>query len=75
MRWRSWTGKIVNLIDFELVGIADIVTNQLKTWMAEQVFDVALSTREEIVQAQHLIAFIEEPFAEMRTEKSGAAGD
>jgi hypothetical protein len=75
MRWRSWTGEIVNLIDFELIGIANIVPNQLKTWVAEQVLDVALSTCEEIVQAQHFMAFIEESFAEMGTEKSGTAGD
>jgi hypothetical protein len=39
------------------------------------VLDVALSTCEEIVQAQNFIAFIEQSFAEMGTEKSGTAGD
>ncbi len=30
---------------------------------------------EEIVEAEHFVAFAEQPFAKMRADESGAAGD
>ena len=37
--------------------------------------DIILAAGKKIVQANNLVPFGEEPFAEVRTNKAGAAGD
>ena len=42
---------------------------------AEQMLDVGLLAGEEIVEADHVVTFVDHAFAEVRTEKPGPTGD
>lgn len=75
VRRRGWASKVVNLIDFVTKWLRHIMANQLKVWMTEQVRDVALPTREKIIEANNFIPLIEKTFAKMRTEESSTASD
>ena len=55
--------------------LGDIVVVKVKVLAAHQVFDVAQVTRQQVVHANHFVAFGQEAFAKMAAEKSGATGD
>jgi hypothetical protein len=63
------------LIDLELEGVADVVADEFEAFVVEEVLDVALAAGEEVVEADDFVAFVEEAFAEVGAEESGAAGD
>ena len=65
-------GQIIDFINFYVQGISDIVTVKFEIRVVQQVDDVALASRVEIVNAQHIIALFEEPFAEVGTEESSS---
>jgi hypothetical protein len=75
VRRRGRASEVVNLIDFVTEWLRDIMANQLKVWMTEQMRDVALPTREKIVEANDFIPLIEKALAKMRTEESSTASD
>jgi hypothetical protein len=56
-------------------GIDHIVPDDLKLGVAQQVRDVLLAAGEEVVQTEHFFAPGEQDFAQMRTDKTGTAGD
>ena len=51
------------------------MAHQLEARVPEQMRDVVLVAGEEVVDAEHVVAFVDQPVAEMRAEKAGAAGD
>ena len=51
------------------------MAHELETRVVDQVLDVALGAGEEIVEAHDLMAALDQPVAQMRAEKAGAAGD
>ena len=69
------TGEVIDLVDFSLVGIDHVVADELEVRPADQVFDVGLLAREEIIEAEHLMPLIDEAITEMRAEEAGAAGN
>jgi hypothetical protein len=72
---RSGTGQIVDLIHLQVNGVDDVMADELEAWIAHQVQDVGLASREEVVQAQDIVPLGEETVTEMRAEKSGTTGD
>ena len=50
------------------------MANELKAFVIEQMLDVATHASEEIVEADDLRTFCQQPFAQMRAEKAGATG-
>jgi hypothetical protein len=68
-------GEVVDLVDLELEGVADVVADEFEAFVVEEVLDVALSAGEEVVEADDFVAFVEEAFAEVGTEEAGSAGD
>lgn len=48
--------------------------DQLEVRLAEQVADIGLLARKEIVEANDIVSLGDQPFAEMGAEKPGAAG-
>lgn len=75
MRRRRGAREIVDLVDLILEGIDHVVAYKLEVRVPHEVGDVELSAREEIVDRHDFVAVLEQAVAEMRTEKSGAAGD
>ena len=63
------------LIDFEEYRLGNVVTQQLEALVVEQVKDVFAPAGEEIVEAEHLVAFVDEPLAKMRPNKPRATCD
>jgi hypothetical protein len=51
------------------------VADAFKVRVSHEVTDIILAPGKEVVEAQDLMSLDKKPFAEMRTEKAGAAGD
>ena len=48
--------------------------HELESFVVEQVFDIAACAGEEIVDADHVRAFVHQSVAQVRSEEAGAAG-
>ena len=72
---RSGTGEIEDLVDLDVERERHVVTHQLEPLVVEQREDVFARAREEIVDAQHVVAVGQQALAEMRAQEAGAAGD
>ena len=75
MNGRRRTGEIVDLVDFHIERESHVVAQQLEIWTADQVGNILLSPGEEIVDAKHVVPFIEQAFAQMRAEEARAPRD
>jgi hypothetical protein len=51
------------------------VTNKFERRITEQMQNVRFAAREEIIEANDLVAFVQKPFAKVRADKTGSAGD
>jgi hypothetical protein len=51
------------------------VAHKLERLVVEQMGDVAPRAGEKIVDAEHVVSGLQQPFAQMRAEKACAAGD
>jgi hypothetical protein len=69
------TGKVVDLVNLDIYRIGYIVPHKFKIRVAQKVNDVLFAARVEIVYAEHVLLILEEPFAQMRSQKAGSAGD
>lgn len=75
MWWRCRASEVVDLIDLEFEWLGDVVADELKIRVIEQVHDIAFAAREEVVEADDFVTFVEKSLAKMRTKESGATGD
>src|SRR5581483_784129 len=75
MNRRRRTGEIVDLVDLDVVREGHVMAHKLEALVSDQVLDIAPRAGEEIVEAKHLVAGLEQSLAKMRSEKAGAAGD
>jgi hypothetical protein len=75
VRGGGGAGEVVDLVDLELEGVADVVADEFEAVVVEEVLDVAFSAGEEVVEADDFVAFVEEAFAEVGAEEAGSAGD
>ena len=72
---RRGAGEVVDLVDLDIERKGHVVADELEARMIVQVFDVAFAAGEQVVGAQYLVALFKKPVAQMRSQKSGAAGD
>jgi hypothetical protein len=63
-------GEIVNFIDLEIKREGDVMSKQLEAWVTDEMLDIALASREEVVEADDFMPVGEKPVAEVRSEKS-----
>lgn len=70
---RGWAGHVIDLVDFEEDRQGYVVPDQFKIWSAQKVSDILLLSGKEIVEANHIVPVIDQAFAHMGTEESGAA--
>jgi len=61
------------LVDLDVERKRHVVVDELEPVMVQQPIDVSPRTGEEIIDADDVGAFGEQPFAKMRTDKAGAA--
>lgn len=60
---------------FQVNGVADVMLDEFKGLMAEQVMDILGVAGRHIIQANDFIARFEQGVAEVRPDKARAAGD
>jgi hypothetical protein len=72
---RSRTGKVVYRVDLDIQRVGYVVSEEFKIRVAHQMDDVFLAARVEIVDAEYVMLVFEEPFAKVRPEEPGPAGD
>ena len=72
---RGRTRHVVNLVDLQMDRHGDIVTDQFKIGSVQQTGDVRFLAGEKIVQTNNVVTVVDQPFAKVRTQKTGAAGD
>ena len=68
-------GEVVDLVDLQPQRLDDVVAEELEVRLREEVGDVRLLAREEVVDADHVVTCIDEPLAQMAAEEAGATGD
>ena len=51
------------------------MTHQLEVWVVQQVQDVVLDARKKVVQADDIVAVVQQTLTEMRAEETGPASD
>jgi hypothetical protein len=75
VNWRRRAGKVVDLVYLEEERVDDVVADYLESSVSEQVLHVAAAAGEEIVDAQDVVSFLQQTFAEVTSEESCAARD
>ena len=71
---RGRAGQVIDLIHLDVQGEGNVVAHQLEMGVIEERNDVVLGPGEEVVDAQNVAAVIHQSFAQMRADKTGAAG-
>ena len=62
--------QIVNLVDLHIVREGDVMANEFKVFVADEMFDIHPSSGEEIIEAEDAGILRRQVFAQMRTEKA-----
>jgi Fe2+ transport system protein B len=70
---RRGAGKVVDLVDFNIEWKSHIVTHKFEARLGVQVVNILLSTGEQIVDAEHLVAQLKQPVREVRAQEASAA--
>ena len=66
-------GEVADAVDLQLHRLGDVVAQQLEARVADQRYDVVARAGEEVVEAEHLVAVGEQPFAQVRADEAGTA--
>jgi hypothetical protein len=66
------TGKIVDLIHFDIEWETDVMSDDFEIGVIDQIDNVAFCAGKEIVDANDLMAIIEKMLAEMPSQESGS---
>ena len=69
------TGEVVNFVTLNVQGEGHIVADEFKPGIVQKAVDVAFGTGKEVVNANDFIAPGKQSFAQVRAEKSAAAGN
>ena len=70
---RCGAGEVKDLVHFNEKRETDVVSHEFKPGMLKQMFDVALCAREQIVDAQHVMAIGKQPVDQVRAKKTSPA--
>jgi hypothetical protein len=72
---RGGTGEIVNFIHLDVEGKGDVVAEEFKIGIPQEVDDIFLDSCIKIIHTKDIIALFYETFAEMGTEKTSTSCD
>jgi hypothetical protein len=72
---RGWTGKIEDLVHFDIKRKGDVVAHHLEMRVIEEMGDIFSGTGEIVIDAQDLVTVGKQPFAQERSEESRPAGN
>jgi hypothetical protein len=68
-------GQVIDLVHLEPQRVDDVVPDQLEVGPRQQLRDVGLLAGEEVVDADHVVAGVDQAFAQVRSEKPSSASD
>ena len=69
------TGQVVDLVDLHIEGIGNVMTHELEMMVVEQRLYIVLRPGEEVVHAEDGVTLVQQPVAEVGTQKAGAASN
>src|SRR5438046_8609010 len=72
---RGRTCEVVDLVDLDIERKGNVMADELESGLTDERENVVAHAREEVVHADHVVAMLQQSFAKMRAQKSGAAGD
>jgi len=75
MDGRSRASEVEDSVDFRLKRIHYVVPKEFKPPLFQQVFHIASTPREEVVQAYYFMALVEQALAKMTAEEARASGN
>jgi hypothetical protein len=67
---RGWAGQVANLIDLNAERERYVMTDQFEPLLADEVVDVELGAREEVVDTNDLVTVREQAVTKVRAEKA-----
>lgn len=70
----SRAGEVVYFVGLCVEGFGHIMPDRFETAVIQQMTDVAFASGKVIVQTDHMVSFIEQPFAKVRSDKTGSSG-
>lgn len=70
---RCRTCQIIYLVNLGIVGIDYIMTYQLEVVVAYERPDILFTTRKKVIEAYHIIPFVQQSAAQVRANKTGSA--
>ena len=68
--WRSGAGEVVDFVELPPERLRHVVEDEREALVAQELVDVLLRSREEVVESRNLVTVGEKPFAEMAAEES-----
>jgi hypothetical protein len=75
MNRRRRACEIINLVDFDIEGKADIVSNKLESGIQHETGHIRPRRREEVIHAEDLVPAAQQSLTQMGTYESGASCD
>ena len=72
---RCGTSEVVNFVDLDVEGEGNVMAQQLEVGMSDEMRDVVLGPRKEIVDADDVVTTGQETLAEVRPQEAGASGN
>jgi hypothetical protein len=75
MHGRCRTGEVIDPVHFQQERLHDIMTEQFKIPIRKKSVDVLPPAGEKVVQADDLVTFPEQSFAQVRPQEPRAAGN
>lgn len=75
MRRRSRAGKVIDLVDFQIERVDDIVGNDVEAIDPLQMGDIAPHAGGKVVEADHLVSGGQKRLAQMGSEETCTTGD
>jgi hypothetical protein len=70
---RGGAGQIINLIRFHIERMNNVVSNQFKSGMTDQMANIVFATCEKIIDADDFISTFDQSVAQVTSKKSGTA--
>jgi len=75
MDWRGRASQVEDLINFQEDWFDDVMADEFKVGAADEVSDIFLAASEEVIDADDMVASVDEEFAEVGADEAGTAGD
>ena len=74
MHRRSGAGEVIDLLAVDVHRLTNVVAHELEAAMLQELVEIPPGASEQVINADDLVAILDEPLAEVRPEKARTAG-